>query len=72
MGIFSRIADVFKSNVNDALDKVEDPEKMLKQMVAPGLFSMRQLRIKRPWNFIRSRDTISDRNTLSALKIGNY
>lgn len=33
MGIFSRIADVFKSNVNDALDKVEDPEKMLKQMV---------------------------------------
>lgn len=33
MGIFSRIADVFKANVNDALDKVEDPEKMLKQMV---------------------------------------
>lgn len=33
MGIFSRITDVFKSNVNDALDRVEDPEKMLKQMV---------------------------------------
>ncbi len=33
MSIFSRIADVFKSNVNDALDRVEDPEKMLKQMV---------------------------------------
>lgn len=33
MGIFSRIADIFKSNVNDALDKAEDPEKMLKQMV---------------------------------------
>jgi len=33
MGLFSRIADVFKANVNDALDKVEDPEKMLKQMV---------------------------------------
>ncbi len=33
MGIFSRIADVFKANVNDTLDKVEDPEKMLKQMV---------------------------------------
>ncbi len=33
MGIFSRIADVFKANVNDALDKAEDPEKMLKQMV---------------------------------------
>jgi phage shock protein A len=33
MSIFSRIADIFKSNVNDALDKAEDPEKMLKQMV---------------------------------------
>jgi len=31
--MFSRIADVFKANVNDALDKVEDPEKMIKQMV---------------------------------------
>lgn len=33
MGIFSRISDVFKANVNDALDKAEDPEKMLKQMI---------------------------------------
>jgi len=33
MSMFSRISDIFKSNVNDALDKAEDPEKMLKQMV---------------------------------------
>lgn len=33
MGIFNRISDIFKSNVNDALDNAEDPEKMLKQMV---------------------------------------
>ncbi len=33
MGIFDRIADIFKANVNDALDRAEDPEKMLKQMV---------------------------------------
>ncbi len=33
MSLFSRISDIFNSNVNDALDKAEDPEKMLKQMV---------------------------------------
>ncbi len=33
MSLFSRIADVFKANVNDMLDKAEDPEKMIKQMV---------------------------------------
>jgi phage shock protein A len=33
MGIFGRINDIFKANVNDALDNMEDPEKMIKQMV---------------------------------------
>ncbi len=33
MSIFKRIADVIKANVNDLLDKAEDPEKMIKQMV---------------------------------------
>ena len=33
MSLFNRIADIFKANINDMLDKAEDPEKMLKQMV---------------------------------------
>lgn len=33
MGIFSRISDVFKSNINDLIDKAEDPEKMVKQII---------------------------------------
>ncbi len=33
MGIFTRMSDVIKANINDLLDKAEDPEKMIKQMV---------------------------------------
>jgi phage shock protein A len=33
MSIFKRISNIFRSNVNDALDNIEDAEKMLKQMV---------------------------------------
>jgi len=33
MGIFQRIGDLFKSNVNDLIDKAEDPEKMVKQII---------------------------------------
>jgi phage shock protein A len=33
MGIFQRLADVLKSNVNDMIDKAEDPEKMVKQII---------------------------------------
>jgi len=33
MALFDRIARLFKSNVNDMIDKAEDPEKMHKQIV---------------------------------------
>ncbi len=33
MGLFKRIGNLFRSNANAALDKMEDAEKMLKQMV---------------------------------------
>ena len=33
MAIFDRFLRLFKSNVNDMIDKAEDPEKMLKQIV---------------------------------------
>ena len=33
MGIFDRVSTIFKANVNSALDKAEDPEKMLDQIL---------------------------------------
>lgn len=33
MGIFSRMFTVIKSNINDLIDKAEDPEKMLDQLI---------------------------------------
>ena len=33
MSVFTRMVDIMKANVNDILDKAEDPQKMIKQMV---------------------------------------
>ncbi|HEX5416916.1 MAG TPA: PspA/IM30 family protein [Chloroflexota bacterium] len=34
MGIFDRIRNIFRANLNDALTRTEDPEKLLDQMIA--------------------------------------
>ncbi len=33
MGIFERMGDLLRSNINDLLDRAEDPEKMVKQII---------------------------------------
>ena len=32
-GMFARMADILKSNINEVLDRAEDPEKMIRQMI---------------------------------------
>ena len=33
MAIFQRLSDILKANINDLIDKAEDPEKMVKQLI---------------------------------------
>ena len=33
MAIFKRIADILRANINDLIDRAEDPEKMVKQVI---------------------------------------
>ena len=33
MGVFQRLSDILKANVNDLIDRAEDPEKMVKQII---------------------------------------
>lgn len=33
MGVFTRLSDLLKSNINDLIDRAEDPEKMVKQII---------------------------------------
>ncbi|MDD6278669.1 MAG: PspA/IM30 family protein [Ruminococcus sp.] len=33
MGVFKRLSDILRSNVNDLIDRAEDPEKMVKQII---------------------------------------
>jgi len=34
MGLMERVATLLRANVNDLIDRAEDPEKMLKQLLA--------------------------------------
>ena len=36
MGMLDRFADIIKANINDLLDKCEDPAKMIDQYLAEG------------------------------------
>ena len=36
MGVFKRLSDLLKANVNDLIDRAENPEKMVKQIICQG------------------------------------
>ena len=46
MGIFGRISDVLKANVNELIDKAEDPAKMMDQMLREMQEKLREAKIE--------------------------
>ncbi len=45
MGIFSRMSDIFKANINEMIDKAEDPAKMMDQMIREMQEQLRDAKI---------------------------
>jgi phage shock protein A len=83
MGIFSRMADIFKANVNDLLDKAEDPEKMIKLMVlemqeavtkstsALAQAMGNEKRLEMQYNKLKTASDDMQQKAVTALKVGN-
>jgi phage shock protein A len=46
MGIFKRMADILKSNINDLISKAEDPAKMLDQIILEMQEQLREAKIQ--------------------------
>ena len=46
--IFQRISDVISANLNDLIDRVEDPERMIKQIIREMSFLSYDRRFTRP------------------------
>ena len=51
MGIFGRVSDILKANVNELIDKAEDPAKMMDQMIREMHESLREAKIEIPVTF---------------------
>ncbi len=46
MGIFGRMSDIFKANINELIDKAEDPAKLMDQMIREMHENLREAKIE--------------------------
>ncbi len=46
MGLFSRMSDIFKANINELIDRAEDPAKLMDQMVREMQENLREAKIQ--------------------------
>lgn len=67
MGIFKRLSDLLKSNINDLIDKAEDPEKMVKQII----IDMQQELTKATQNYGKAKasERLAEKKYLEAKKV---
>lgn len=83
MAIFSRLVDVLKANINDLIDKAEDPEKMLKQIIIDmeeqlakatqglGQIMASERQAKKQLEAAESESELWEQRAKTALKAGN-
>jgi phage shock protein A len=83
MAIFSRLADLLKANINDLIDRAEDPEKMLKQIIIDmeeqlqratqgfGTVMASERQTKKQLEEAQSQSTLWEERAKTALKAGN-
>ena len=67
MGIFRRLSDLLKANVNDLIDRAEDPEKMVKQII----IDMQQELTKATQNYGKAKasERLAEKKYLEAQKV---
>jgi phage shock protein A len=82
-GIFSRMTDIVKSNINELLDRAEEPEKMIRQMVCEmeeavnkttasvGTAVANQKRLERQYNEKNAQIAEWQRKAEKAVEAGN-
>ncbi len=46
MGVFGRMSDIFKANINELIDKAEDPGKLMDQMIREMQENLREAKIQ--------------------------
>lgn len=69
MGIFRRLSDILKSNINDLIDRAEDPEKMVKQII----LDMQKELTKATQNYGKAKasERLAEKKYLDAKKISD-
>lgn len=66
MGVFSRLSDLLHANLNDLIDRAEDPEKMIRQIIADMQSELNKA--VQNYSKIRSGQILAEKKYQDALK----